>query len=60
MDAAFENIKFICADAANLDEITTQIAPNSIDMGILRLISRQSQNKTVFSYSDKYTVILNL
>lgn len=34
--AAFENVKFICADAANLSEITTHIAPNSIDMGILR------------------------
>ncbi|WP_342228178.1 hypothetical protein [Rickettsiella endosymbiont of Rhagonycha lignosa] len=128
--AAYENIQFICADAANLDEITTQIVPNSIDMGILRngdftelrnrqnifcqiideifpnvlkpnfpllvsfqtkqeleictqktqiiqnfkkfkgnnfcdigslcLISGQYQNKTVFSYSDRYTAILNL
>ncbi len=33
---AFENVKFICADAANLDEITTHITPHSIDMGILR------------------------
>lgn len=34
--AAFENVKFICTDAANLDEITTHITPHSIDMGILR------------------------
>ena len=34
--AAFENVKFICADAANLEEITTHIPPHSIDMGILR------------------------
>lgn len=34
--SAFENVKFIYADAANLDEILTHIAPESIDMGILR------------------------
>lgn len=47
--SAFENVKFICADAANLHEITTYIPPHSIDMGILRngdfteLYNRQKQ-----------------
>ncbi|TLY47244.1 MAG: methyltransferase domain-containing protein [Gammaproteobacteria bacterium] len=128
--AAYENIKFICADATNLDEINIHIDPNSIDLGILRngdfselwkrqkifgkiideifpcvlkpnfplllsfqtreeleictqktqvlqnfkkfksnnfcdvgtlcLIFGQVQNKTVFTYSDRFTAILNV
>lgn len=33
---AFKNVKFICADPANLDEITTHIPLHSINLGILR------------------------
>jgi ankyrin repeat protein len=32
----FKNVKFICADASNLDEITNKVALEPIDLGILR------------------------
>lgn len=34
--ANFKNVEFFCADASNLNGISTRTAPHSIDLGILR------------------------